>query len=731
MLFVLMMTLLFSPLNIDIMRVYANPDMFPSDCDAWTENNNATYPWKCSTSYPDGIRFVASKKHDGSYSLRVNHTSSTTRMQFQVDIGSSQDVSSYWALKFYIRFERSDNKKIIVYVSDNENFAYPYFTITIKPSLNDWYPVVLPLNLFVGKGTNPSWTSIRYIRLYVSQDIGQADGTKVYVDGLHFVDSPTAPTVRNSIDYTALANLYSAAVGAEKSNIIYNSTSYTTLYDWMKTDSSPSEGKLEAEALGQTIYAFSWIYSLTSIDTFLDKAELYGDWLLNFQNSTYGFFSYEYNNATGTFSSTVSVTVSGWCLAGLSVLYGQNSNSTIKTACDLGRRWLVDYMWNWTDLGKGWYVSWDHTSGKGYGSQTVVGMYGGGGQVGLSTYYTYVSQNATVKDVLIKAYSRHYSLLSANRLGWGTFEQSAYNLNGFYWDCVGQSNSTYWDNTLKYMTEELKQYTMIFSNGSMPNYKYCTDSSGWDYLVNWGLAVELPILYKVYENYDSSPTTKLFLENTLFDWVVDCKGTHWYFPFDTSTYKDVSWTPTQAFVYLAYLMYYQDEVPIPYAVTTDANLTSSSYSSNQLTLIISSSSGTTSTTEVYCGDKEKPNKVLLNTNQYAEGNQWSYDIEAKILTVTWTHSSELDVDICWKGGGPSRFNVHVEVTKDGLPTHAIVCLQEQNRTIFFQTKYRLPYGNYLVTVYCGDESQTKELGVYAHITIGFNFGTPKKHVRIL
>jgi len=55
--------------QVAIREVYASPDALPTDGDAWTENNNATYPWICSALYPDDIQFVTEDKKIGSYSL--------------------------------------------------------------------------------------------------------------------------------------------------------------------------------------------------------------------------------------------------------------------------------------------------------------------------------------------------------------------------------------------------------------------------------------------------------------------------------------------------------------------------------------------------------------------------------------------------------------------------------------------------------------------------------------
>ena len=112
----------------------------PSDGDAWTENDNATYPWKPDPSYPEYLQFVTSDKVVGSYSLRVNHTSSWVRMRWYLDFGTT-DLSSYEALEFWIKpLWIGSEKRIIVYVETTYN-SNPRYYVQFKPTNGTWSKV--------------------------------------------------------------------------------------------------------------------------------------------------------------------------------------------------------------------------------------------------------------------------------------------------------------------------------------------------------------------------------------------------------------------------------------------------------------------------------------------------------------------------------------------------------------------------------------------------------------
>lgn len=75
-----------------------------------------------------------------------------------------------------------------------------------------------------------------------------------------------------------------------------------------------------------------------------------------------------------------------------------------------------------------------------------------------------------------------------------------------------------------------------------------------------------------------------------------------------------------------------------------AKITSLSATSNQLTFTVSSPSGTTSTTKIYCGSLGKPRSVRGATT-------WEYNATTKILTVTVVHSSSTIITLKWKFSG--------------------------------------------------------------------------------
>lgn len=152
---------------------------------------------------------------------------------------------------------------------------------------------------------------------------------------------------------------------------------------------------------------------------------------------------------------------------------------------------------------------------------------------------------------------------------------------------------------------------------------------------------------------------------------------------------------------------------------------------DELEFTVSAASGITSTSKVYVGtEKGRPHKVFIDNNEYNEGNHWTYDGSSETLTVTWTHSSPAVVKVKWKGGGLGLFNLDVKVTKDGLPTWAYVRIGQENRSVFATTTFQLPYGIYTVTAVCGSVTETKQVGLFSHTTVGFNFHGPKPSLDI-
>ena len=639
----------------------------PSDGDAWTENDNATYPWTVHVTYTGTLSFTTARKKVGSYSLKANHTGVSTNFMFKVDLDSNIDVSSYWALSFWIRIENKTGYlkfNVILantsFPSGNTGNMYSY-QLWVEDST--WWKVVIPLDIMT-KGGTVSFTSIRYIQFYGSS-FGASDYATIYIDELHFMDDSTGPTITNPLDDAALANLYSAFLDAELLNLVYNGTSYTGLSDWMNKDTgAQADGNLDAESLGQSAFILSYLYDLTGWSFYRDKAEEYAVWLLEFQNETYGYVHYQFNNATKAFSNTTSPAVSGWALAGLSYVYGVTSNTTYKDGADLLRYWFCDIMWNGTDSSDaGWFSEWNFTGGYGYGSIVCAGMDGGGAIAGLGTYYAKVTQNSTVKSHMDLAYSKAYCLYACRCSGSGgrcsiyrgTTETTAYCFWGFY--MMSQVNSTYWDQTVRYSAQYMIATHYLFNNASYPNQfgtQFTTKNSFYK-MHPWALTCNLELAY-LSRSYDASAL--LHVAEVLRDGLVAFKGDYWYIPFDNLDSTTRSWTPTALFFYTTLLHYYLDKVNQPFAVSTDANLISSTFSNERLTLTIN---GTSSTTRVYCGDKGEP-KAVYAVNGTAT---WSYDASTAILTLDVTHECQTKTLIYWKFPGDMNDDRIVDISDIG------------------------------------------------------------------
>lgn len=73
--------------------------------------------------------------------------------------------------------------------------------------------------------------------------------------------------------------------------------------------------------------------------------------------------------------------------------------------------------------------------------------------------------------------------------------------------------------------------------------------------------------------------------------------------------------------------------------------------SNKLTFIVSASSGETSTTKVYVGDKGKPRIVRMDGITQSYGDIWTYDEDTKITSLSNVHSSSSNVVLDWSEEG--------------------------------------------------------------------------------
>jgi len=675
--FLLLLTLsvtessLLKPFNFLIHSVYGVT--LPGDGDAWTENDNATYPWKPYSPYPEQLEFITSDKYVGSYSFRIKHTSSWDRMRWYLEFGEN-DVSGYDALQFWIKPVFLGSEKSIVVYIENSFMSNPRFYVKFKPTNNSWSKVYLPLDGFIESGTNPTWTDRKILHFYISDNIGASDGTTVHIDGLSFT-THTDSSPNNSLDGTFLPNFYRSFVNyAEKENIVYNSTSYTSLYDWINyTSGEDIEGNLEAESLGQAIGLLGYLYKEMPSQTYLNKAETYANWLLEFQDvdGTGNGIVYNYNNALGTFDDKVGTTVNGWCLWGMSVLHNITGGSSYKTFSDKLMEFLIDDDWMWNSTHNQWDKYYDKVDGWTYATavSNAWSMRSGAAITGLAAYYRYVDSNTTVKD-RIQTFYDNVGVEPNNELQMGIkTEDTMYNAWGMYEAWQAFSNTTYKDEMLDVVPQYFHAYQEIYSNASITNYAMLCNVDSWDHLSGWGASFGLPLLMISYETSASTFKQKAF-EKFVFDWISNYKGDAWaieYTP-NSPTRIDQSWVPTQLAIHLALVKYYKSFITDPYILLTDGEIKSSTYASDRLSLKISGT-GTTMT-QVYVGNKSKPLAVLVNSTQQIEGTTWTYNGTLDEVTITLNHTtSTLDVKLSW-----SIHSLVVDVFRNSIPTNANISL---------------------------------------------------------
>ena len=174
--------------------VKANQPFIPSDGDAWTENNDASYPWLCSPSYPDTISFTSTKAMVGSYSLMVNHTSATSYMAFSVDIGAATDFSGASYFSFWLYYNGSSAKPLQILMYQSDRFSGNHFTYNYGTGypLNQWFQLYLPPSSFTNTGA--AWSNLRYICFQFGPGLGSSDYTSVYIDGLRSESTAQFPS---------------------------------------------------------------------------------------------------------------------------------------------------------------------------------------------------------------------------------------------------------------------------------------------------------------------------------------------------------------------------------------------------------------------------------------------------------------------------------------------------------------------------------------------------------
>lgn len=681
------------PFNFLIQSVYGVA--LPSDGDAWTEDNNATYPWKSDPLHIETISFSSSDKYVGSYSFNITHTSDWMRMRWYLDFGAT-DLSSYDALEFWIKPKWiGAEKSLFVYVEDTFN-SNPRYYVKFKVTNATWSKVYLPLSAFF-EGGSPTWTK-SLMHFYVSDNIGASDGTQVLLDGINF-RTHTNASPSNSLNRLWLPNFYSALPRfREVSNIIYDGNSYTTLLDWVNiTNGASMEGNLETEALGQSIGALAYLYKEVPSPTYLAKAKLYADWLLQFQGLT-GMgdgIVYYYDNATSTFDDKLSTTVNGWVLWGMSVLYDLTSNATYKTFCDNLFNTMTADAWLWNSTWSNWDQYYDNVTGWIYATASAYSMLSGASMAGLGAYYRYVEANSTAEARVNNFYSNAVDdSMNKHKMGSDT-EQTMYNVWGLYESWQAFSNTTYRDEIVGMISEFYHAYSEINSNASINRYGWYSKTDSFDFLDGWGGQAGLPILMIDYETSASTFKQKAF-EKYVFDYINLAKGDAWLMEYhiNEAGTADKSWSTGSLFIALGLLKYFKQFVTDPYILLTDGEIKSSTYASDELTFNISGTE--TTMTQVYAANKGKPLFVLVNSTQQVEGTTWTYNDTLNEVTIRLNHTtSTFDVKLSWVA-----YSLVVDVFRNSIPTNANISLFNENMTEIetFQDvtshEWLLPEGTY-------------------------------------
>lgn len=159
--------------------------------------------------------------------------------------------------------------------------------------------------------------------------------------------------------------------------------------------------------------------------------------------------------------------------------------------------------------------------------------------------------------------------------------------------------------------------------------------------------------------------------------------------------------------------------PNPWHIRIDnqANATINElFLSDKFVATVSASSGTTTNTDIYCGNYGKPKSV-------DGAGSWSYEDSTQTLTFSVTHTSDSVVTVSWGGSALGVYPLTVSVLQNGYPTIATVVITgAENQTVFgLPVTFNLPYGDYFIIVYCGDQRQTKSIFLSGPQSVGFDF----------
>lgn len=640
--------------QIFVPEVYSNSNILPFNGDAWTENNNATYTWKFRTSYVDTMAWTSSNVKVGSYALNVSHIKSSSAMYFRLVLDKNYDLTKYDVIAYWMKATSTDisyTHRLYFNPTDTNwdvtNYLKTQYTAPPNQQNNTWVRVAVPLMCFARFGS-ANLTSVRQI-YFEFASVGSADKTQIIIDNLRFTTYEIETSTPTS-DQTKMMPLAWHSMKFMQFQRTYQSKQYTSLYAWQNIASPYTNSTaLESEALGHTLFALSLAYDKSGFSFYLDEAKTLANWLLNLQENYAvgkGGFHESYFGG-GLFNSIMATTTNGWVMAGLSYLYGKTNNATYKTTLDLQRNFLTGIMWNNTNnvFNKDFHN--DTQTIYTYGT-TYDAMADGACICGLSTYYKYVSQNATVKDRADKALNKILSVAAPWQWQYvfvsSKVESNSYSLWGAYMAYQAFNNATYKNaflNCTKVLPARYMQSPNL--NGTLgrytSNYFWTTYALG-DYLDKWGLICTLGALLLANELEPHQYFIDL-VEKALFNHTRLNQNSHGAVAFDNKVIPDKQYGGTPAFLILALQLYHLNKATSLYIPISTGQITSLLSYPYRLTFTVESPSGTTSVTEVYCSDKGQPKNVSGATS-------WNYNSSSKILTITKLHSSSTTIIIRWR-----------------------------------------------------------------------------------
>ena len=694
--------------------VHATPTTYPVDGDAWTENDNATYPW--TETYLCDLSFTSSDVEIGAYALNATHTSDQTKMYLYLTLSASIDVSGYDYLSFWLN--ASDAKFFSLYVYDVASGDSYYVGITPR---TQWDLYVIRLETMSVLGS-PSWASITKFWFKWSNDLTVSGNETFLIDGLHFGDYSQADAT-NNISEGLLPRF-----GFFMHNQSWGATGGypESLYAWKRTDTDVQSNGLETEALGQSLYMYCWAYEFSGFDFYLDMAETWGNALYYMQNDTegtqgFGGFGYSRGNAEQR------MLVNAWIHASLAYLYHLTENSTYKTMLDNNVNWLYS-MWNNTNncFNHHYIPSTDTLT---YGTSLDWGRDGtSAGAVSLYTEYvesnaslTTIADNVLNQMIDVNAYKLYSSV--------GLTETDTYGYWGLYNGYLATSNETYKQAFLN------SSYRFLLVNLRNPNhngsitantdrYRYCPDIND-GVLSGWGHMYGLLHLALAYDLTSNSLWSNL-LSKMLWDYVYEAQTSDGSITFyrhavgDYEAYNLKQYTPTSASVVASILWYYKNVAePVTdsgaYILDGSEKLSGITHHHDDMQFTVTATSGKTSTTRLYCGSKGKPDLI-------SGVDSWSYNTDSQVVTLTVTHSSDAVVTVSWGSSALGVYPLAVSVLQNGYPTLASVVIDGKNKTVFgVPVTFNLPYGNYFIIVYCGDQRQTKSIFLSGPQSVGFDF----------